>query len=103
VPLSDGAQEALQALEPLTKASGYVIPQVHPDALTAAFRRHLERAGLPGHLHCLRHTFCAALVSAGVPLRTVQVLAGHASITTTERYAHLAPDAIQHAVRFLKL
>lgn len=103
VPLSEGAAAALELLRPLTEASGFVLPQVHPDAITAAFRRHAERANLPGHLHCLRHTFCANLVSAGVPLRTVQVLAGHASITTTERYAHLAPDHIANAVRFLRL
>lgn len=103
VPLSQGATAALELLRPVTHKSGHVLPQVHADALTAAFRRHAARAGLPGHLHCLRHTFCANLVSAGVPLRTVQILAGHASITTTERYAHLAPDHVTNAVRFLSL
>lgn len=32
-------------------------------------------------------------VRAGVPLRTVQLYAGHAHYTTTEGYAYLAPGA----------
>jgi len=103
VPLSEGAKAALAALKPLTGATPHVLPRVHLDALTAAFRRCLARAGLAGSLHCLRHTFCATLVSSGVPLRTVQILAGHASITTTERYAHLSADHLQDAVRSLRL
>jgi integrase len=103
IPLSEGAQEALDALKAMTGSKPHVLPQVHPDALTARFSRHLERSGLDGSLHCLRHTFCAQLVSAGIPLRTVQILAGHASITTTERYAHLSPEHVTNAVRVLRL
>lgn len=57
-------------------------------------------AGLPSEtrLHDLRHTFASALVEGryGVAwrLEEVQVFLGHASITTTERYAHLGPDGL---------
>lgn len=43
--------------------------------------------------HALRHTAASWLVQDGVPLYDVQKLLGHESITTTMRYAHLAPDA----------
>ncbi len=46
--------------------------------------------------HTLRHTFASWLVIRGVSLRIVQDLLGHAHITQTERYAHLAPDATHH-------
>lgn len=49
-------------------------------------------------IHCLRHTFGSRLVQRGVSLRAVQVLLGHAKITTTERYAHLDTDALERAV-----
>ncbi|MGO1068284.1 tyrosine-type recombinase/integrase [Lysobacter sp. CA199] len=55
-----------------------------------------------GSLHRLRHTFCAHLVMAGVPLRRVQLLAGHADYKTTEIYAHLAPEGAKGAVDKLR-
>jgi integrase len=46
-----------------------------------------RRAGVrPCTIHDLRRTFITALQQAGVPLRTVQRLAGHASAETTLRY-----------------
>jgi integrase len=41
----------------------------------------------------MRHTAASWLVQDGVPLYNVQDLLGHESFATTQRYAHLAPDA----------
>lgn len=38
-----------------------------------------------------RHTFASTLLTAGLDMRYVQAVMGHASITTTEIYSHLAP------------
>jgi len=51
--------------------------------------------------HCNRHTFCSRLVAAGVSLKTVQVLAGHKTISMTARYSHLAPNTLHSAVECL--
>lgn len=48
--------------------------------------------------HSCRHTFASWLVLQGTPLYTVQKLMRHKSISLTERYAHLAPEALKAAV-----
>ena len=62
------------------------------DTITHWFAEDAAAAGIGGNLHRLRHTFCAHLAMAGVPLRRIQILAGHADYKTTERYAHLCPQ-----------
>lgn len=51
--------------------------------------------------HTLRHTCCSRLVQAGVPIVVVQKWMGHATIQTTMKYAHLAPDSLDVALRAL--
>jgi integrase len=58
-------------------------------------------AGATGKVHKLRHTYASHLVMLGVALVVVKELLGHAEISTTMRYAHLAPTAMDQAVRLL--
>jgi len=50
----------------------------------------------------LRHTFCSHLAMRGAAPRAIQELAGHANFTTTQRYMHLSPSAIEGAIRLLE-
>ncbi|HEL3808859.1 TPA: tyrosine-type recombinase/integrase [Stenotrophomonas maltophilia] len=66
---------------------------VHKGTVSDWFASDARRAGIGGSLHRLRHTFCAHMVMAGMPLRMVQILAGHADYATTEMYyARLTPE-----------
>jgi site-specific recombinase XerD len=94
IPLNAGAEAALMELPDR-------IAPVHPDTLGDWFAEDAKEVGVGGTLHRLRHTFCAHLVMAGVPLRRVQLLAGHADYKTTEMYAHLAPEGAGDAVNKL--
>lgn len=65
-------------------------------------RRAARRASLAdGGVHVLRHTFCSHLAMSGAPARTIQELAGHQDLATTQRYMHLSPAAIENAIRLL--
>ena len=65
-------------------------------------RRAAERAGLPQQgVHILRHTFCSHLSMKGAPVAAIQALAGHADLSTTQRYMHLSPAALQSAIGLL--
>lgn len=52
--------------------------------------------------HDFRHTFASHLVMGtwgrAWRVEEVQVLLGHTSITTTQRYAHLAPEGLARSV-----
>ncbi|WP_139555992.1 tyrosine-type recombinase/integrase [Methylotetracoccus oryzae] len=64
-----------------------------------SFGTACRRAGITDfHVHDLRHTCAAWLVSAGVPLPEVRDLLGHSTVAMTERYAHLRPDNVRAAV-----
>jgi len=55
--------------------------------------------GTPLRFHDLRHTFLSRLARQGVAPAYIQRVAGHASITTTERYTHLSGVEAALAVR----
>jgi site-specific recombinase XerD len=48
--------------------------------------------------HMLRHTAATQLIEAGVDIRYIQRLLGHASLTTTEIYTHVSDRALRRAV-----
>ena len=57
---------------------------------------------MTGQIHRLRHTYCSRLAMAGVPAMAIKELAGHASLSTTQRYMHLSPSAKGLAVAALE-
>lgn len=86
IPLNPYAQRALRSL------GEDRLVTCHVDTLGDWFKADAASVGVNGTLHWLRHTFCTSLAQQGVSLHDIKQLAGHSSITVTEKYAHHQPS-----------
>lgn len=69
-------------------------------------QKYLKLAGITKpniSVHSIRHSFCSRLLEKGVNLKTIQILAGHKNISTTERYLHIDKLRLRKEVRLAEI
>ena len=68
--------------------------QMNPSQVHNIVKEAARRAGLPTGVsaHWLRHAHVSHALDNNAPIHLVQATVGHASLTTTSRYAHARPN-----------
>jgi integrase len=100
-PLTDAEREPLLALAASKGQDERLFP-ISRMQFWRIMRATCRRAGLEmiaAHPHSLKHSMCRAVLADTGNLRTVQVLAGHSSITSTLEYTHQTDAEASAAAR----
>lgn len=109
VPLAGDALEVLEALKekrgdnldgPVFLDGRGLPPK--PARVSKRFKFYVRETKLKNRerlrFHSLRHTTASWLAMKGIPMRVIQQILGHASVSQTEIYSHLQPEVMHKAM-----
>jgi integrase/recombinase XerD len=76
---------------------------IHPDSASAILREAFEGLGIEGaSTHSFRRTALTRLSNAGVPLRVIQEISGHETLSALQKYLEVTEQQVVDAIATLK-
>jgi len=99
VMLLDSALRIIERYEPFR--NGNHLFHVHANTyMNRALKTIAKECGIdkPLSFHCSRHTFSTLALSKGMPIESVSKILGHTKITTTQIYAKITTDKLEHDI-----
>lgn len=105
IPMHSKVQEILWKRQ---QDSGYIFSYStgnhhHRNKWNDSLRRILKKENiLNASIHTFRHTFATRFLLSGGSMKELQEILGHASIETTQIYAHLVPEHLQKSINKLE-
>ena len=107
IPIDAYLSETIKSLTESRAKGNYVFLQKNGTRITHAFlvntfKAAKEKAGIEDfRFHDLRHTAASLFASGGCDIMSLKNLLGHKSLSMTQRYAHLMPDAHNRTRRII--
>ena len=109
IPIGDDLRQLLLAY---MKSAGetYLFPgrwgkgHIHPDSAAAILLAACQRLDIEGvSTHSFRRTALTTMSNAGIPLRVVQKISGHRSLSQLQEYLEVQPDQVVGAIASLSM